>query len=214
MAILAWYAWKTAKATLISAQDANKQAERANEQAARANEHAALANRQVELANKQAELDSIEQTRPYVFARIVPGLYGVGSWDLRITNTGKSMARNLDIDFSDWPEDPDNICKSIKDLTETSKMLPPDSSLRVLWHLTADYTGDSKPSGMPEGELKIGYEGSSGDRYSETFSLLFKRVGYVPVPSVGPDYTFENRDVGKLYRVGQVIAGWLGELSR
>ena len=53
-------------------------------------------------ANEQAKLDSIEQTRPYVYVEVVPGLAGSRSWDVRIRNSGRSAARNLRLEYDSW----------------------------------------------------------------------------------------------------------------
>ena len=47
-------------------------------------------------AYEQSRKDSIAQTRPYISATIVPGLQGMGIYDLLIKNSGKSAARNLE----------------------------------------------------------------------------------------------------------------------
>ena len=95
--IFAACAWKTAKETLKASKDASYAA-RASAEAAR-------------LANEQAKQDSIAQTRPYVDAEIVPGLAGIGAWDLKVRNTGKSPARGLLLDLDEWPQDSDHIAE-------------------------------------------------------------------------------------------------------
>jgi len=78
--VMAVFAWRTAKATL-----------KASEEASHA---AAVSAKAAQEANEQARLDSIAQTRPYVFVEVKPGLAAVGTWDLRVTNNGQSPARD------------------------------------------------------------------------------------------------------------------------
>lgn len=40
-------------------------------------------------------LDSELRTRPYVYLELIPGLWGEGSFDLKIKNSGKTFAREV-----------------------------------------------------------------------------------------------------------------------
>lgn len=74
LVVVAVIAWRTARKTLEASTRASQAAEAANE---------------------QARLDSIEQTRPYIYVELVPSLAGIGQFDVRITNVGRSTARSL-----------------------------------------------------------------------------------------------------------------------
>lgn len=73
-------------------------------------------------ANEQMKLDSIAQTRPYVYADIVPSLAGRRHFDLRITNVGKTAARNLHIQFDNWPEKIDDVAEHVKILLRLNEL--------------------------------------------------------------------------------------------
>lgn len=82
VAVFAYVAWRTAKAALIASREASEAA-KASAEAARA-------------ANDQARLDSREQTRPYVWVEVVPGLAGVSTYDVRIANTREVRSKATD----------------------------------------------------------------------------------------------------------------------
>ncbi len=117
-------------------------------------------------ANRQAERDSREQSRPYVTAQIVPGLAGITSWDLRIMNTGRTAARNLTMDYDQWPtkdegdgeplETWDIVSRSVHTMFTTPRTLAPGASLRVMWLLDRGPTENVKHSDPPEGPRKDG----------------------------------------------------------
>ena len=114
LAILAVCAWHVARGALEASRRASAAAEAANEQARR---------------------DSIEQTRPYVFAEVIPGLAGTGSYDVRLSNKGRSSARNLTLEFDQWPDEPDDVAETVQTLFSTPRTLPPGSSVRAIWRL-------------------------------------------------------------------------------
>jgi len=92
---------------------------RASQAASRAAKDAAD---EARLANEQARLDSVEQTRPYVYVEVVPSLFGAGCWDIRISNVGKSCARDLTLE-TEWPAKPDDVAQSVRELFGTPSVL-------------------------------------------------------------------------------------------
>ena len=94
-------------------------------------------------ANEQMKLDSIAQTRPYVYAEIVPSLGGTDAYDLRVTNVGRTAARNLYIQFNNWPKKIDDVAEHVKILFETERTLPPGCSIRTYWRLEGNFLGSS-----------------------------------------------------------------------
>lgn len=147
-------------------------------------------------AQDQLRRDSIEQTRPYVYVQLVPGLAGLASWDLIITNTGKSIARNLTIECDAWPEKHDVVSGPLQKLFSTPQSLPPGTNIRTFWQLGIppghkDENGSTDPLGVV-GQASITVHYSSDDpttpSYMDTFSVdpeLFGRA--VPGPYTGPN---------------------------
>ena len=170
-------------------------------------------------ANEQARRDSIAQTRPYVFVEILPGLAGLSCYDIRITNTGKSSARQLRVDFSPWPEHEDDIVTSLRQMFETSRTLPPGASIRSFWRIETNKSQNGQEMGMPKtGTLRVFY--SSDDevcpKYSERYEVLISNSGLWPVPEGGPnpDFSSDCKELRKFYLLGQAIARAIGNLGR
>ena len=170
-------------------------------------------------ANEQARRDSIAQTRPYVFVEILPGLAGLSCYDIRITNTGKSSARQLRVDFSPWPEHEDDIVTSLRQMFETSRTLPPGDSIRSFWRIETNKSQNGQEMGMPKtGTLRVFY--SSDDevcpKYSERYEVLISNSGLWPVPEGGPnpDFSSDCKELRKFYLLGQAIARAIGNLAR
>lgn len=109
LVVLPLWAGRTAIRTLRASQGASEAAI-ASAEAARA-------------ANEQARFDSIEQTRPYVYAEVIPGLSGGSCYDLRLRNCGKSTARDVTLEYSNWPDKLDDVAESIKELFQTPRSL-------------------------------------------------------------------------------------------
>lgn len=121
--VVAVVAWWTARATLAASRRASEAAEAANE---------------------QARLDSIAQTRPYVYVEVVPGLAGMDTYDVRVFNSGRSAARGLTLDYDSWPAQPDSIVQALEKMFHTPRILPPGCSLRAVWRLGGGQGGDRR----------------------------------------------------------------------
>lgn len=104
LVVLALVAWRTASDALEESRKASLAAQKS----------AAAA----EAANEQLRRDSAEQTRPYVFAEVLPGLAGSPTWDIRISNSGKSSARELTLKPTCWPDRHDMAIRSLRELCE------------------------------------------------------------------------------------------------
>ncbi|MDR1078626.1 MAG: hypothetical protein LBL55_08210 [Propionibacteriaceae bacterium] len=208
LVIAAFVAWKTAKHTLEESRKAS--------QAAIDSAKAAIA------ANEQARLDSIEQTRPYVFAELVPSLAGPGCFDIRIVNVGKSSARGLRFECDPYPREPDDIAQSVIELLGKPRTLPPGSSMRLYWRLTASdgayLNGGSTEHGMP-GEatlVRVSYTDGSvpGRAYEDEFWMVPDDVGSAPAPEGGPNGDNVPEDLKQFYKLGQVLVRRVGEITR
>jgi hypothetical protein len=178
---------------------------------------------QSKAAHRQMEKDSVEQTRPYVYAHLVPGLAGTSTWDLLITNTGKSTARELLIDCDPWPEIDDELTGPLRKMFSTPQSLPPGVSLRTMWKLGlgenerwADGTTD--PAGIASGAtLRLTYtsDDASKPSYRDVYRLDDSVIGMTPVPSTGPaakpGLTAAEKDLHNVLRAATLH---LGELRR
>lgn len=83
----------------------------------------------------QIRRDSRERTRPYVQLDVVPGIQGVGSWDLIIENTGASVALEVTIDAGELvpQSEGDHIVPNITEYLRAPKTLVPRARRRVMW---------------------------------------------------------------------------------
>lgn len=182
---------------------------------------ASEANNAARDANEQSRRDSIEQSRPYVFVEFVPGLWGAGSFDLRITNTGLTAARNLTMQFSDWPTDQEGsvIISSTRKMFDTARVLPPRSSLRAIWHSVPDgeVVSGEKGTGMPgKGTITVRYENTDPavtDRYVDAYPVMIYDAGEWPVPEDGISPSAElTREAKYLGDILKAVARHLGSL--
>ena len=200
---LAGAAWRVARRTLDASSEASDAA-RVSAEAARA-------------ANEQARIDSIEQTRPYVYAEIVPGLAGGHTWDIRIRNVGRSAARGLRLECDSWPENPDKVTDAVRQLFETTRTLPPDCSIRAIWRLEGNFTDGTTEVGMGRtGLIKVFYSSDDPSKptYSDTFEVLILLSGFTPLPEDGPEPTGLHGDGRRFYLLGQTLIRRVGELGR
>lgn len=172
---------------------------------------------------KQTKIDSIAQSRPYVYASVVPGLAGEGMYDLVLKNTGQSIARNISITCPDMPEAPDDIAEAIADLFGRKFDLPPQASIRVYWRMEltegAIWSDGSKdPAGMPsDATLIVEYTGDIEGRkvYRDSQRIDSGIYKMAPVASAGPDvkssFSPEHKDLHKMLAL---IAQSVRELGR
>jgi len=171
-------------------------------------------------ANRQAKHDSIEQTRPYVYAEIVPSLAGSPNWDIRVANMGKSAARGLTLDYTEWPETPDDVATSVHTFFKTARTLPPGSSIRAMWRLESgegSFTDGSSEAGLGKSgaiSARYGSDDPSSPTYTDRFDVMIEDSGLWPIPEHGPDGAGLPADLRKFYRLGQAISRHLGELAR
>ena len=158
----------------------------------------------------QTKRDSRDRTRPYVYADVVPSLAGMTSWDLIITNTGQSVARDLTLEIDHWPDPMNRFAQSIHTMAGTPRDVPPGARLRAYWRLGKE--------GMPE-EALITMKYSSDDPkappYTDTARVRIKNSGLVPVGRQGPNPPADmDSDRKAFYRMLQVLSEGIRELSR
>ena len=197
LVVAAFVAWNTAKDTLEASRRASGAAEAANE---------------------QARLDSVERTRPYVFVEVVPGLAGVRTFDIRISNSGQSAARDLTLDYDAWPDKLDDVAETVRTLFGTPHTLPPGTSLRAMWRLTGNFTDGTTEAGLgTAGTITAHYTSSdpAAPRYTEQFSVPIDNSGNWPVPEEGaPPRDEMQGEALQFYKLAQVLVRRIGELGR
>ncbi|MDR0283333.1 MAG: hypothetical protein LBI33_00355 [Propionibacteriaceae bacterium] len=208
LVVAAFVAWRTAKQALNESQ--------------RASLAAAESAKAAQKANEQAQVDSVRQTRPYVFVELVPSLAGVGCFDIRIVNAGKSSAKHLRLTSDRWPDPMDQVAIAVKRLFDTPRTLPPRCSIRSFWRLTPtgspSFADGSTEVGMPAEATTIGVTYSDDDGnprcYSDNYSLMLEDSGLWPAPGSGPDGVGLKGDVRKFYLLGQAIARHVAHIAR
>lgn len=168
---------------------------------------------------EQARQDSIEQTRPYVYVEIVPGLAGGATYDLRISNVGKSSAYELTLDYDNWPGEPDDVARSIQTLFRTSRTLPPTCTIRTIWRLQSGdgtFTDGSTEAGLGRsGRISVRYRSNDPQSlFEDSFEVMIDNSGMWPVPEDGPDPGKLTGETRKFYILGQALIRRVGELGR
>ncbi len=187
--LMALAAWRTGKATLKASREANEQARR----------------------------DSIEQTRPYVFVEIAPGLSGTEAWDIRIVNAGKSAARQMTLDYDNWSDQPDDVASSLHKLFDTPRTLPPGCSVRAFWRLEGTFDdGSTEAGGGRSGTITVSYtsDDPSRPRYDDAFDVMIDSAGLWPVGEAGPNPDGLSGEAKKFYLLGQALVRRVAELKR
>lgn len=167
-------------------------------------------------ANEQARRDSIEQTRPYIYVEFIPSLAGPSCYDVRIVNCGKSSARNVRFEYSEWPEKLDDIGNAVHELFKTPRTLPPSCSVRAYWRLEGEFSDGTNEAGLGvSGVVNVFYESDdpSAPSYSDEYQVLIGSSGAWPLAEEGPDVT-GRVTMKKFYRLGQVLVRRVGELGR
>lgn len=219
-AMTAWSSLATAAATVILVVIASHTAViairtlRASVLASEAAEAAAAA---AQRANEQTRTDSVEQTRPYVYAEVVSGLAGPHTWDLRVMNAGRSAARGLTLTYDCWPVSLDDVATSIHDWFETPRTLPPGCSIRAIWRLEGEFSDGTQEAGLLRtGTISVSYSSDdlSAPVYSDSFDVLIGKSGFTPMGESGPSPDGLQGDLKKFYLLGQVLVRRITELGR
>lgn len=179
-------------------------------------------------ANAQAALDSHEATRPYVDALIVPGLAGPTEFDLLVRNTGKSAAREVQIDYEADVDRDDEVTRAVAEMFATPRTMGPTTDLRIMWQLgESDADADSTDStgkpvrgkmGMPdEAVLTISYKSNDREEsYTETIEVRCFHSGLWPIPQQGfvPARKGAPIQIKHIHSVLRAIARHLGDSNR
>lgn len=119
--------------------------------------------KQMRATSKQLAEDSESTTRPYVFAELVPGMWGDGAFDLKIKNTGKTYARNIALELIEggfYENENDLITENLKKFMSLPFELAPNSSIRIFFYVPKDKRATPQINSgiLPSGKLQLTYE--------------------------------------------------------
>ncbi len=189
LAVFAWTAWRTAGGTL----------------------------RQMRADSEAQREDSARATRPYVYVRLVPGLWGAGFWDSIIENTGKTAAYELTFDL-DSEEDPGRFGEPIERMRTAGLTLPPGARIRTAWYAPKDLQSDPPEAlGYRLSTVTLRYQDSAGKQYVEAPTrLTADDYGLTPSPSEGPKKAGTDTDsiLKNIENALRTIARNIGESNR
>ncbi|MDN4611935.1 hypothetical protein [Arthrobacter burdickii] len=166
----------------------------------------------------QTRQNSIDQTRPYVFAQVVPSIAGSSIYDLVIQNTGQSTARNLTIACPQFPSEPDRLAVAIGKLFDIEHVLPPQGRIRTYWHFSGDDRNWSDGEGdmglPPVADIQVSYDGPDG-HYEDTFPINIGVYAMTPVGASGHEVPTDlTKPEKNLHKMLAVIAGNISNLGR
>jgi len=155
---------------------------------AQASEQILVMKGQLALSQEQAQ----NAARPYVIAEVVPGLTGIGTWDLVLRNVGKMVARRVigETDVIPKRSDKDYISESLTQFLATPRDIGPDSRVRVFWRTERlgepDNQLELEAGAPPMMEMKVRYEDIHGNPLDGDFMLDIRAMGQAaPAPGTG-----------------------------
>lgn len=207
---------------------------RASEAALKANEQAEVANGAMEKANAQAEQDSKNVNRPYIAASLVPGLAGLGCFDLALHNYGRAAAWDLTVTLDRALDVSDEITDSVVELLKTPRTIFPGQTPRAMWSIEAQpgsklTPGDSGIGGSgtragmpPEALLHLAYHHEGyGQTATEESIPIFDAIvvrtsksGLWPAPDDGTEVRGTEPSWSNIYALGRAISRNIGNLGR
>lgn len=136
---------------------------------------------------KLLSADSARQSRPYVNVDLVPGLHGVGFWDVTIENVGRSIARDVYVDAGPLKgrDAEDHISDPLADFFARPMTLPPGARRRVMWRMEAD-DGRSVAGADSDVSVTVRYSDDQGVTFSDQFDVAVEGYAAVsPAPTSG-----------------------------
>jgi hypothetical protein len=178
-----------------------------------------------ETARREAQ-DSESQTRPYVSAEAVVSLAGPPTWDIVISNSGRSTASNVTLEVIGTPfgaRFPSDIVGPAQAAAFGNGFdLVASSRRRFYWHFKENARATpSQSMGAPaEGEVVIRYEWSSdpsqpGRHYEERYRYNLKEIAALtPEPWKGAEAADRSDTARDTVLALRAVAGNLGELKR
>lgn len=157
-----------------------------------------------------------EQTRPYVVADIVPGMHGAGTWDLVVTNLGRSIALGVTIDIGPFApqNERDTITEPLKRYLTTPRTLAPGARQRVMWR--SDWKDMGRHFGAPRtASGRVTYADNVGIQYEEEYDLSVEGVAAAtPVPTKGNTELGAGMELRNIELALRTLNVHVGELRR
>lgn len=206
LAYFAYRAWSVASATL----EAARQSALAGREAA---EQSRLTVLQMRSDSETMREDSARNSRPYVYAELVPSLWGVGHWDVVIQNLGRSIARNVELSLIDEMPD-DVIGRNLQGVTERLFTLAPSARLRFSWRTSLKGHEAGMDGKIP---VQIDYYDDNGEPYHEDVILDTSVLGDAfPAPTVGAkvDKGTDEESLKNVRLALEALNTHVGELRR
>lgn len=177
---------------------------------------------QMRIAARRETADSESRTRPYVSAQVVVGIAGSSTFDLVLTNRGRSTARDIKLaprvgSFGDDPDVPTTLAQALQQMCSTGFDLVPGERRRVFWRLDPIDTeldrGKQPPSVRDVLTLTYAWEPDDISlplrNYEEKVSIdLTDYAVLIPSPSTGASSVGMNgmerevRDLAHAVRAG------------
>lgn len=143
-------------------------------------------------ALRESRRSSMLATRPYVAVSVVPGLQGVGRWDLLLENTGRSLARDVRLKVLDGvqPTTGGVIGEDLARWLSQPHTLAPGARVRIMWRWAEGRGGsEADEDGMPaQSRVSVSYTSTDGAEIygsGEVYDLetdLFGKASPAPQP--------------------------------
>lgn len=159
---------------------------------------------------------SHEQTRPYVVADVAPGMHGAGTWDLVVTNVGRSIALGVSIDIGPFApqNEHDTIAEPLARYLATPRTLAPGARQRVMWR--SDWKDASRHFGAPRSATgRVTYTDNAGTPYDEAYDLSVEGMAAAtPVPTKGETELGAGKELRNVELALRTLNVHVGELRR
>lgn len=169
---------------------------------------------QLELLTQQA----VREVRPFVSAEVLPGFHGTGCWDLVVSNSGRTAARNIRFEIEPWSpgDDKDHISEPLNAYLRAQHMLVPGARHRVMWRMnTLPELGLTEAGAGAQASLGIRYEDDLGQTYTDAFLFNLDIIGAItPSPSEGPSALGKDKELANIERALRTLNVHVGELRR
>lgn len=182
-----------------------------------------LASVQMRQSSEQAKRESEDRNRPYISMDVVPGLGGLGCWDLKISNTGGSPARDVLISLLNDHFLSDKEGAYLKDKLEafcsTKFDLMPGASRRIFWSIYSE-SEEKVVDGAPlTGVISAKYSWKDDSKVIRDYEDKLPydcETAPIPAPSTGPKREGKSEEA-PLKNIEYAIRGisrQVGEIAR
>ncbi|MBJ8343917.1 hypothetical protein [Antrihabitans sp. YC2-6] len=173
------------------------------------------ANKQLQLLREQVD----REARPYVVLEVVPGLHGLGSWDLVVRNMGRTIARDVRMDIGDLSrrDEKDFITEPLARYLSAKRILAPSARQRVMWRREPNKeVGRPEPAGASQKvSATVTYKDDVGASYTDVYDLSTDTIDdSTPAPTQGPKVLGDDKELVNIEKAIRTLSIHLGELRR